>query len=617
MKKPKMFNGKHKETASSNITIGRRIFTSFILVVSIPVMLTWILSGVSFYIDTEQNSREYTQRIAQQITTSISYTMDDYVNKLNRIASNNSIRYQLYNLQSERSGSYSPYTVVEAVSTIIDNTPGIDSVEICAKTSARVCYNSYITKGTVADSPLLTKTSTNGGITWNVQKKELANDPNTYIILSKKIYYDSSFDDVAGYALIAIDRNYLDQLCRYNETVDGLYVFVTNENGAIISHPDKNKMGTQVFSQAKNYIRTLDEESIRTISTKIDNQTSLVSYSRLDSNGWYIFSVIPSSYFMSNMIFTSFISLIVVLAFLGFSIVLARRITRSIALPIQSLVDSMGKVGRGDFHQVLDTSMDKAYKYTEFVQLENGFVKMQNRLSNLINEVAQYKVNENKLVFLKTEAELNALQQQINPHFLYNTLESIYWTAYSKGETEIAEMITALGNFFRTSINRGLEYITVEDEIKNIQNYVYLQRIRYNERFSVQWDIDDDILNYKIIKLILQPIIENAIVHGIEELPSDGLIVVKGYKKEDTLLFEIIDNGPGMEKEKVDYLNKYINSSEKDPSGSIGVRNVNQRIKLYYGEEYGIEMQSTPGKGTRVILKLPVTLTGSRTAEIQ
>jgi sensor histidine kinase YesM len=229
------------------------------------------------------------------------------------------------------------------------------------------------------------------------------------------------------------------------------------------------------------------------------------------------------------------------------------------------------------------------------------------RLQTLIDEVYRSEINKKELEFRKKEAELNALQQQINPHFLYNTLETIYWMAMSKGENEIGEMVTALGNFFRKSINKGIEYVTVAEEVQNVQYYVYLQKIRFQERFSVVWDIDQRIMGYRIIKLVLQPIIENAIIHGVESLERGGLIIVKGYEKGGRLYFEVIDNGKGMPQQKLREFEQHINSTNADSGRSVGIKNVHQRIRLYYGEEFGIHITSRENKGTRVVLELPVT----------
>ena len=273
-------------------------------------------------------------------------------------------------------------------------------------------------------------------------------------------------------------------------------------------------------------------------------------------------------------------------------------------MPVKHLITAMDEAGWGNLevrmHEKWTGSRD------EHAQLAQGFNDMTSRLQTLIDEVYRAEINKKELEFRKKEAELNALQQQINPHFLYNTLETIYWMAMSKDEKEIGEMVTALGNFFRKSINKGIEYVTVAEEVKNVQYYVYLQKIRFRERFNVVWDIAEDIKNYRIIKLVLQPIIENAIIHGVESLESGGLIIVKGYTKKGRLFFEVIDNGKGMSAKKLREFKEHINDADSDTGKSVGIKNVHQRIRLYYGKEYGINITSSENKGTRVVLEMPI-----------
>ena len=306
---------------------------------------------------------------------------------------------------------------------------------------------------------------------------------------------------------------------------------------------------------------------------------------------------------MRSTLVNGVLTLSVVFICVLIAVFIALSVTRSIYSPITDLQTEMEKVGKG----VLDIELKDNDKLArdELGVLTVGFIDMVQRLKKLIDDVYHSRIKEKELEFLRKEAELNALQQQINPHFLYNTLETIFWAAQLKGEDEIAEMVTALGDFFRTSINKGLEYLSIDEEISNVKNYVYLQKIRFGNRFEVKWDIDENILKYKTIKLILQPIIENAIVHGIENLASGGLIIIKGYFKKDTIVFEIIDNGIGMSEKEVKELEISINKRKRDVSKSIGVENVNQRIKLYFGEKYGVSIKSRKGEGTTIIVLIP------------
>jgi two-component system, sensor histidine kinase YesM len=234
------------------------------------------------------------------------------------------------------------------------------------------------------------------------------------------------------------------------------------------------------------------------------------------------------------------------------------------------------------------------------------FNNMVKKLKDLINENYQSKIRENELLFLEKEAQLNALQQQINPHFLYNTLESIKWMAYMNGAKEASDMATALGKFFKGSITKGNDWVTLEEEIEHLKNYIYIQQLRYQDKFIISWDIDEEIKYYKTIKLILQPILENAIVHGIEDMKTGGIITIKGYMAEKSVCFEITDNGRGMSiRELTELKSRFLSDLSGSKQGSIGISNVFKRLKLYFGENSSFVIESEEGKGTTVKFRIP------------
>ncbi len=216
---------------------------------------------------------------------------------------------------------------------------------------------------------------------------------------------------------------------------------------------------------------------------------------------------------------------------------------------------------------------------------------------------------------LKNQAEINALQSQINPHFLYNTLESIRGKALMADMEEIAEMTEALATFFRYSISQKGNIVTLWDEIKNVQNYFKIQKFRFNDRFElaiIYDEIDEDILDFKIPKLTLQPIVENSIYHGLESKIGKGKIEIRILRTEKRLIISVIDEGVGIQKEKLLMINKSLTSNLLDvqsgnsKKGGIALINVNQRIKLFFGDEYGLRITSTVNVGTEVELVIPL-----------
>ena len=237
----------------------------------------------------------------------------------------------------------------------------------------------------------------------------------------------------------------------------------------------------------------------------------------------------------------------------------------------------------------------------EIAQLDEKFSHMLAQLDQLIQKEYVQELE-------KKEAQFRNLQLQINPHFLYNTLETISSMAAVKHVFPICDMCQRLGEIFRYSIGKNYgDFVTVEDELHHTQNYVSIQKIRYNQ-FDVFYNIEIDTKKQKMLRFILQPIVENAIMHGISEMTSSGTLEISIYNEDEYMMIQVADDGVGMSKEKAEELNQYINSPEnhKDRRKSIGVRNVNQRIKLSCGEKYGLTVESEPYRGSTVILKLPL-----------
>ena len=232
-----------------------------------------------------------------------------------------------------------------------------------------------------------------------------------------------------------------------------------------------------------------------------------------------------------------------------------------------------------------------------------------------ITEYFDYLVHQKKNMKSKISLnELNlrrannlVLQSQINPHFLYNTLDTINWKAYEmlNGENEVSDMICDLGEFYKYLLEISDFEVSVRDEIEYTKRYAKLLKYRYKNKFSIEWNINNEIYDYKIIKLSLQPIIENAVYHGIKPMETNGIIKVDAFSSENTIVIEISDNGVGIAEEKLDVLKKEFNSEYNISNEHIGIANVNQRIKMAFGEKYGLEISSRINQGTKVRITIP------------
>lgn len=315
---------------------------------------------------------------------------------------------------------------------------------------------------------------------------------------------------------------------------------------------------------------------------------------RLEGSDWTIASVLPAAgvFRLSHELRLEMLAIVVLLGIAAY--LLAYRISRSTLERISRLAKTMETVEQGDVMTRLAPEGSD-----EITQLMDGFNRMMDRIDRLMEERVEYARQIKHL-------ELKALQAQINPHFLYNSLDIINCTAISHNVPEISRMVRSLGQFYRASLSQGKEVIPLADEIRHAQLYVDIQNMRFDDRIHVEWDLDGSASRCQVIKIILQPLIENAIIHGIFETPSKtGTICVRTERENGTLRITIQDDGAGM-----DEATRLANFSPTPPGGTeakggYGVRNICDRLRIVYGESYGLSCESTPGQGTKVTVLIP------------
>ncbi len=279
-----------------------------------------------------------------------------------------------------------------------------------------------------------------------------------------------------------------------------------------------------------------------------------------------------------------------------FSVVAAWRISRGIYLPIKKLHNITATIARADLEPLVT-----ADNVDEIAELGLSF----NILVGKVRELLDAKIKEQENL---KKAELRALQAQINPHFLYNTLDTIIWMAEANRPAQVVELVRALSRFFRITLSKGKDWITVREEIEHISSYLTIQKIRYRDILDYVIDVEPEVLEATMLKLTLQPLVENALYHGIKNKRSGGVITVRGRRWDDNRLrVEVSDNGIGMTTEKVVQLRTALASEGFAGSeNGFGLCNVNQRVKLYYGKQYGLTLESEYGQGTRVLLDIPL-----------
>ena len=365
------------------------------------------------------------------------------------------------------------------------------------------------------------------------------------------------------------------------------YCFLMDADGNIVYHPQQQLIYSDLKDEDTSLIAGLPDGShvegnvIYTVQTLKNGLWKVVGVSFMDE-------LISNAVNEVTRILVPTAALILI-AMLLISAVLSRLLSR----PLHALAGAMEEFERGADH----FSYDSVSGVQEVRMLSDSFGHMVLQIKQLMENARNEEINLRK-------TELRALQAQINPHFLYNTLDSISWMCEQGKSAEAVRMVNALATLFRISISRGHELISIRSELQHAESYLKIQSYRYKNQFTYSFDADADCLDYLCNKITLQPIIENAIYHGINGLVDEGSILVTVRSDGDDILFTVEDNGMGMDQEQIEA----IMSKDRSDHAGIGIKNVNDRLKIYFGSNYGIQIDSVPDEGTKVCIRMPKVL---------
>lgn len=419
------------------------------------------------------------------------------------------------------------------------------------------------------------------------------NGENQYrwvITLSRAVEITKGTSTAQGVLLIDMSYASLQYMLDNTPLGNQGYLYLMSGDGELIYHPqmqlidaglkEENTQAASAYGDG-NYQETWQGKD-RDVIVKTVGYT-----------GWKIIGVSPEHGFTLNEVKTRLFLVFVVAFFLFLLAVINAYISSKITAPIQELEKPVNALEEGE----LDTQVYTGGSY-EIQHLGRSIGGMARRIQALMNDIVAEHESKRK-------SEFDTLQSQINPHFLYNTLDIIVWMIENEQKQEAVKVVTALARFFRISLSKGRSIIPVRDELEHVRNYLTIQQKRFKNKFIYQIEAQEEVLSLASLKLMLQPLVENAIYHGMEFMDGDGEITVKVERNEDRLCFTIADNGLGMTKEQVEgLLTGETRSASKKGSG-IGVKNVNERIRLYFGEDYGLEIFSEPDEGTAIQICLP------------
>lgn len=471
-------------------------------------------------------------------------------------------------------------------------------------------FDMYLTYRDTIDPLFLTIRSLNTDITSITIYTDILIYPhgNTLLPLTSaqdKVWYEQAVRTTAPFFSLSQDGQTLYLICqmRYN------YVPYTSVICMAIDMPSAMQTANNLFQN--NYGFLLADASgeimyqyadlpqtahISELSSDLLQESAplgcIAKTETLAVSGWTAFLYRPASSISAAAI--NIAHIVLAIAFLCIVLIFSASalLSKIIVSPLEKLSSSMEQVEQGNYEiDIVSDSTD------EIGQLISSFRKMVYTLNNLVNEVLLAQIRQQKY-------EIELLQSQINPHFLYNSLSLINSKAILCGQSEISQMARLLSTFYRTMLNKGHQITSIGSELENTKSYVSIQQMMHSQSFDAVYDIDGSVLEYPVPNLLLQPLAENAIIHGLDHrvLPGKGILSVSCYQEGEDIVFKIMDNGCGMSDEVCGQI------LSQDSSG-YGVKNVHQRIQLYYGPEYGLTFHSTPGMGTYVLLRIRKCLT--------
>lgn len=574
-----------------NLQIRKKLMLCFALLIALPVILmaVFYLSNSKYIL--EKKSSSYTSDILTELQKNIENTASELDTIFTQVHNNAEIQALLTEISlSVPSGGTVPANAKEEMDGILRDIsysrPDIESIYLLSYYD-HTFFSAVpkITSG-ISGEDLEAIKQNGGDTTW------LKCSDN--IITYGRLMVSLQNVEPLGYLIINLSEDKLFDIYRNISLYKEGSIFITDRGGSILSHGDKSLLGNHVSQDYMNLILTPSDTSFSL--KNIDGQQYYIACQAINNNEWYLFYQISAVDFEHDFITLTQAFFVITLLILTLTLLVSVVLAKSISDPITNLSRTMQQVRNGNF----DIRNDYQSK-DEVGILSDNFNAMIENTNELIQTIYQKEL-------LKQEAELRFLKFQINPHFLYNTLETINWISRIHGVPEAGEIAKALGDLMREGL-RDDDFVPIKDEIKNIENYLLIQQYRYGEKIKITINIDPETSEIKTPKFVLQPIIENALVHGLDSKIDGGNIRIFGGCDGKDILLTVEDDGVGMPEEvRRNLLNENLRKSDDNGKHThIGILNVHKRLRLYFGPSYGLSIHSEVGVGTVVTIRIPNT----------
>jgi len=574
------------------------------LMILIPALA---VPAISFYVTTTNTMEEMMTQNMWDLTESVNQNIESYVDDVEKLT--NAPYYSMETQQTLLSLKYKvglQRTEAEAklfntIDVLLGLRRDIIGLYIFDDTNNRY-YKTSLGDVTpfysFVDQPWFSKIKALGGerLMITTRKADHFVSPNPkYVFSIGRSIISKETNEAIGLILVDLDLQVIRDRLTGLKKKRNTEFYIVDMDGRLVYSYDESSLG-EPFERPELMLEGGVNEGTRVMN--IDGHRQLVTFSYSQRVGWQYITVTdlepllqPNENAIMNNIVISTLVLLILLS------IVSLFVSSSMTNPIKRLQRAMLKMGEERFYQVRGIETRD-----EIGSLVRSYNEMIGKINDLINTVYKAGMKEK-------EAQLNALQAQINPHFLYNTLNSIGCMAEVKGVHEISVVCKAVSDLFRYSIKSGSDLVTLREELDSVGQYMTIQSFRYDNRIEAILNRDESLMAVKVMKLSLQPIVENAVYHGLEPRRGKGIVIINMELDKDCLLLSVFDNGIGISEEKLQSLRRsLVHGRTADPqakAGGIGLLNVHERLRLYYGERYGVAIDSQEGAGTSVQLRLP------------
>jgi len=576
-------------------SIRTTIIFSFALLIVFALM-TFLVISLRYTQDTVlENSTEYTSQLIGQVNNDI----DSYISYMENIsyimANNSDVRSYLFMDQLEEEGGTELQERITSIfKTITDTREDITNIALLPILHPE--RKALINEGHSRLNPFISPSD----LSW-YQEAEKAQGKTALSSSHVQNAVDGSYEwvvtlsrsitrsgekEASGIFFVDLNYNAISELCEKISLGNKGYIYILDKNGSIVYHPQQQLIYSGMKDELISQVMNTAESSFLTEDGR------LYTVSRSEQTGWIVVGVSYVSELLQEAQRARAIYVVIALLLFAVALSLAFLLSDEITKPIKSLEISMKEVEKGNFEHAALEVRDA----NEIGRLSRNFNMMTEEIQKLMEKNAKEEQ-------AKRRSELKALQAQINPHFLYNTLDSIIWMAEWGKTQEVVSITASLAKLLRRSISNEQELVTIEEEAAYTKEYLTIQKMRYKDKLEYEIFLEPEIAQEKVIKLVLQPLVENAIYHGIKYKEGKGLIQIRGFREGDRVFLQVADDGNGMDAETLEHI--FEKHTRDTKSNGVGLNNVRERIQLYYGAEYGLSFQSRPGEGTVATIILP------------